>query len=83
MTVTVNERELERGTEADLAAAHVTPDGYGRLTIRKHEGRFEIYDLDNDTVVESDTELEPIVEKANEYTPMSFEYEDDSAPDTL
>lgn len=42
--------------------------------------RFDIYDLDNETVVAESDELEPLVEKTNQLTPMTFEYGADNVP---
>lgn len=74
MTIAVYEDALNRGIEVDIGAVHATPEGYGRLTIREHEGQFELYDLDNETVILHNDELEPLVEQANELSQMEFEY---------
>lgn len=75
----VNERELRKGIEVDIGATHATPEGYGRLTIRKPEGadHFDIYDLDHETVVDENDDLEQLIEKANQLSPLHFEYEPD------
>jgi len=63
-------------TEMDIGAVHATNNGYGRLTIRQNvaDDVWEVYDLDHESVVDSNDDLEVLIETAQELTELPFEY---------
>lgn len=84
-TTTVCEKTFEEDepkgkystTAHDIGSTHTTHRGYGRLTIRKNfdSGEYEVYDIGNDEVVRSHTDLETLVGYAQELTDYDIAYE--------
>lgn len=74
--VRISQKKVDNGNEYDIGAIHATKDDYGRLTVRKTSVGYEIYDINNNTQVDSDSNLRNLVGRASRYTTMSVGYSD-------
>lgn len=74
--VQISQKSVDDGAEYDIGAIHATKDDYGRLTVRKAIVGYEIYDLNNDKQVDSDSNLRKLIGRAGRYTTMSVGYTD-------
>ena len=70
----ISQKSVDDGMEYDIGAINATKSDYGRLTVRKASVGYEIYDLDNKTQVDSDSNLRNLVSRAGRYTTMSVGY---------
>ncbi len=59
----------------DIGARRTTKDGYGRLTIRHdiNNDVWEVFDIHNDEVIERDSDLEQLADRAERFTIMGMD----------